>query len=78
MNELGIPCDIVFGTCTNGGGHAWNLVQLDGNWYQMDVTWDDQSYGRDDFLLVTDDEMLKSRFWDTGQYPVTPDTAYGA
>ncbi len=25
----------------SGGGHAWNMVQLDGNWYEMDSTWDD-------------------------------------
>ena len=25
----------------DGGGHAWNLVCLDGEWYNMDVTWDD-------------------------------------
>lgn len=24
-----------------GVGHMWNVVQLDGEWYQVDVTWDD-------------------------------------
>lgn len=69
LNELGIPCDIQVGTCTDGGGHAWNLVQLDGQWYQMDVTWNDGSSDRDDYLLVTDDYMRKSRTWDVSEYP---------
>ena len=25
----------------NGGGHAWNLINIDGEWYNLDVTWDD-------------------------------------
>ncbi len=25
----------------NGGSHAWNVVQLEGKWYNIDVTWDD-------------------------------------
>ena len=45
MDELEIPCVLVSGTGTNSNGetesHAWNYVQLDGNWYAVDVTWDD-------------------------------------
>ena len=29
----------------NGGGHAWNMVQMnDGKYYWLDATWDDQEY----------------------------------
>ena len=26
--------------------HAWNLIKLDGEWYQVDVTWDDPVWDR--------------------------------
>lgn len=39
-NQLGIPCVIV-----TGGNHAWNYVLMDdGNWYAVDVTYDDPAY----------------------------------
>lgn len=39
----GIPCITAVGT-GNGGGHKWNMVQMeDGQWYTLDATWDDQS-----------------------------------
>ncbi|NLL80259.1 MAG: hypothetical protein GX234_10850 [Clostridiales bacterium] len=44
MDQMGIPCYIAVGN-RNGVGHAWNIVQVDGQWYHMDCTWDDQSYG---------------------------------
>lgn len=37
MDQMGIPCYIAHGTL-NGVGHAWNIVQLDGQWYHMDCT----------------------------------------
>lgn len=37
---VGINCTGVVGT-VEGGGHKWNAVQLDGEWYQCDATFDD-------------------------------------
>jgi len=73
LNKLGILCDIQVGVCHDGGGHAWNLVQLDGQWYQMDVTWNDGGRSRTEYLLVSDAFMAKSRSWDASQYPACPE-----
>ncbi len=37
---VGINCTGVEGIA-NGGGHKWNAVQLDGEWYLCDITFDD-------------------------------------
>ena len=75
FDRLGVECDFVIGVCTNGGGHAWNLVKIEGNWYQLDITWNDCISGYD-FFLVTDDYMKDSRTWDYAVYPATPAKAY--
>lgn len=45
LDELQIPCVMVIGQATNSKGetenHAWNYVQINGNWYAVDTTWDD-------------------------------------
>ena len=45
MDALEIPCVVVAGPAINTDGntenHAWNYVQLEGNWYAIDCTWDD-------------------------------------
>ena len=37
--ELGVDTRVVTGI-GNGGGHAWNIVELDGLYYNADSTWD--------------------------------------
>jgi hypothetical protein len=41
MQRLGIPSAVIYGFA--GEKHLWNIVRLDGEWYEMDVTWDDPS-----------------------------------
>lgn len=45
LDEMGIPCILGIGKGTNSQGntenHAWNYVELDGDWYAIDTTWDD-------------------------------------
>ncbi len=38
--SAGIECILITGD-SKGVGHLWNMVKLDGNWYHVDVTWDD-------------------------------------
>lgn len=41
-DRAGIPCIVIVGDA--GEPHAWNYVKMeDGNWYAVDVTWDDQN-----------------------------------
>ena len=37
----GIECLVVSGD--TGEEHAWNLININGNWYGVDVTWDDEN-----------------------------------
>lgn len=43
--------------------HIWNLVYLDGNWYHLDLTWDDpisdMNINRDTYFLITTENLEK-------------------
>lgn len=63
----GICSDIVTGTA-GGELHAWNIINLDGSWYQIDATWDDPLPDRGDFsghmyFNVTDEIMADTHTW---------------
>lgn len=66
LNEVGVESMIV---SSNAMNHAWNLVNIDGNWYHVDVTWDDPTNGyevdfcrggfvRHEHFLRSDEEFL--------------------
>lgn len=40
--RAGIQCICIAGS-GNSQDHMWNMIQLDGEWYHMDVTWDDNN-----------------------------------
>lgn len=37
MEELNIPCEV---SISYSMAHAWNIVKIDGSWYNVDVTYD--------------------------------------
>lgn len=53
MLELGIDCRLIAGI---GGGdnHAWNIVRLDGRYYNIDSTWGETSGNREKWYLKGD------------------------
>lgn len=43
LNGLGIPTNYVTGAIAGSSGHAWNRIHIDGDWYNVDATFDDAS-----------------------------------
>lgn len=44
LTEAGVPCKWIGGSAGTGrdaAGHAWNIVELGNQWYNLDATWDD-------------------------------------
>ena len=64
LTEAGVENVYVTGTA-NGGGHAWNMVKLDGEWYHVDVTWDEDGTDRYYFgmstALISRDHVIEDR-----------------
>lgn len=59
MKKLGIE---VTTAASDSMMHIWNLVKINGNWYHVDVTWDDPSsdvfgLAHHDYLLLSDTKM---------------------
>ncbi|NHM13527.1 transglutaminase domain-containing protein [Xiamenia xianingshaonis] len=70
MIELGIPCSYVSGEAQGQQQfeegawtpHAWNIVEMDGHIYNVDVTWDDSPLFEQEAVLYTDFNMTDDDF----------------
>lgn len=76
LRLAGVPCHIVVGRTNED--HAWNLVQINGEWYHVDATWDDPAIVGSNaqilthsYFLLNDDEIARDHSWVRGSLPVS-------
>lgn len=82
MNELGIFCRLVIGYVDYGiligfGGlvirYVWNMVEIDGEWYYVDIIfdcvddWIDKD-GKFNFFMMYNDDFIKVSKFDKGNF----------
>lgn len=64
LQQCGINVVFIGGNAGNdeasAGGHAWNVVEMDGSWYEVDCTWDDSGSQLDDLVPGTQDHTYIS------------------
>ncbi|MEK4227939.1 transglutaminase domain-containing protein [Solibacillus sp. FSL H8-0538] len=64
------------------GGHAWNLVKVDGDWYHLDTTWNDPVPDRGqgvryEYFLANDTQMKQDHAWVATDFPKATSNNYG-
>lgn len=78
LNMVGIKCIVIQGQSNNNNegwrNHAWNIVQINGEYYQLDTTWDDsldkaEGCVRYNYFNASDKELSKDHKWDVNYYP---------
>lgn len=80
MQALGLESMYVVGEVYTGG-HAWNLVKVDDEWYHLDTTWNDPVPDRGngvryDYFLLNDTDMRADHAWEAVDYPKAISTKY--
>lgn len=80
LNELGIETYYVTGYA-GGEAHAWNLVEIEGEWYYLDTTWNDpipnqKAQVHYTYFLVTGDQLKKDHQWNETAFPEAASLKY--
>ncbi|MGI6084447.1 MAG: transglutaminase domain-containing protein [Acetivibrionales bacterium] len=82
LNRSGVETRIITGK-SKGTGHAWNLVKIDGEWYHLDITWNDPYRAdgiKDDvkyhYFNLTDSDISRDHQWDRNGYAACTTTKY--
>lgn len=79
LQQVGVPCTYVI---SKDMEHSWNLVQIDGEWYHVDLTYDDPTFDRlgkaeHNYFLVSDEKLAADHSDWTAAHPCTS-TKYDA
>lgn len=81
----GLDAQMVVGDGISDGTsipHAWNTVEIEGEWYQVDSTWDDpvSKDGMNNktykYFNITNTEMEIDHKWETGDFMIGNGTKY--
>ncbi|MBQ5331201.1 MAG: hypothetical protein J6F31_08130 [Oscillospiraceae bacterium] len=74
-SKAGVDCISVWGTNSENASHAWNIVNIDGECYHVDCTWDDPvlteqtpNFLRHYYFLVKDSDILGTTHFLDGRY----------
>ncbi len=57
VDSICVPGWAVDNKTSKSEGHMWNFVKINGKWYGLDATWDDQTTIMRDFFLVGSDTV---------------------
>jgi hypothetical protein len=80
LKEVKIQSIVVSGTA-KGVNHAWNMVKIEGQWYQLDATFNHAFVNRiqkinHSYFNVTDAQIAKNHSWDRKKYPKCTNTKF--
>jgi len=86
ISRLGISCRLI---SSWGMNHAWNMVYIEGNWYHIDVTWDDpvfpysgnndyakEGYVSHNYFVLSDNEITDHYGWSSDNPKASKDGSY--
>ena len=85
LDHTGIENCLVHGSAWNAETglyepHAWNLVQLDGHWFHVDVTFDavlgDSKILRHDYFCLTNGQILRDHRYECSSFPEADFSGY--
>lgn len=82
LDIIGVPCLVVNGSAYNTTlkkleSHSWNMVNIEKNWYHVDVTFDTTIRSgkvlRYDYFCVSNENILKEHIYNVSDYPIAND-----
>lgn len=87
LKAVDIKTEIITGEALNDKGdgyisHAWNIVEIGGQNYHLDLTWNDpvMEDGSDilrySYFNITDDQISANHKWDTSKFPKCDSSKY--
>jgi len=82
-DRAGIESMVVTGTNDEDFSHAWNVVKVDGAWYNLDTTWDDPTISipdetnvRYNYMLVPDEWIHNKTHFKINNYDLSKSTVH--